>query len=92
VAGADEAAFAAAVRDELGEHFVAVPSRALVEAGWFGPGAAEPRLLSRIGTFVLLPRADAYLVDRVPGEESHPLIGMHGGASPAEMRVPVITN
>lgn len=92
VAGADEAAFAAAVREELGEHFAAVPSRALVEAGWFGPGAAEPRLLSRIGTFVLLPRADAYLVDRVPGEESHALIGMHGGVSPAELRVPVITN
>jgi hypothetical protein len=92
VAGANEEAFVAAVRSDLGEHFVAVPSRLLVERGWFGPGAPERRLLSRIGTHVLLPRTDAYLVDRVPGETSHPLIGMHGGPTPAELRVPVITN
>lgn len=92
VPAANDAAFVAAVREELGEHFVAVPSRLLVAAGWFGPGAPEPRLLSRIGTHVLLPRTDAYLVDCVPGEPSHPLIGMHGGSTPAEMRVPLITN
>jgi hypothetical protein len=82
--------FAAVVERSLGAHFVAVPSGELVEAGWFGPDAPDPRLRARIGTHVLLPKDGAYLVDHVPGEYLSPLIGVHGGMTAAERRVPLI--
>jgi hypothetical protein len=82
--------FAAIVERSLGTHFVAVPSGELVEAGWFGPDAPDPRLRSRIGTHVLLPKTDAYLADLLPGEKRSALIGVHGGMSSAECRVPLI--
>jgi len=82
--------FAEVVECSLGAHFGAVPSSDLVDAGWFGPDAADPRLLSRIGTHVLLPKTDAYLVDLLPGEAASSLIGVHGGMSSAERRVPLI--
>lgn len=85
---ADE--FAARVEQSLGTHFVAVPSGSLIDAGWFGPDPAEPRLRRRVGTHVLLPRTGAYLVDHLPGEYLSPLIGVHGGMSSAERRVPLI--
>ena len=82
--------FAAVVERSLGAHFLAVPSRELVDAGWFGPDAPDPRLFSRIGTHVLLPKTDAYLTDLLPGEKRSALVGVHGGMSSAECRVPLI--
>jgi len=82
--------FAAIVERSLGAHFVAVPSGELVDAGWFGPDVPDPRLRSRIGTHVLLPKTDAYLADLLPGEKRSALIGVHGGMSSAECRVPLI--
>jgi hypothetical protein len=83
--------FAAVVERSLGGHFVAVPSSDLVDAGWFGPDDPAPRLRPRLGTHVLLPRTGAYLVDLLPGERPFLLpIGMHGGLSSAECRVPLI--
>lgn len=81
---------AAAVERMLGAHFVAVPSSELVDAGWFGPDAAAPRLTARIGTHILLPKSDAYLFDLLPGEHPAGLIGVHGGMSSSECRVPLI--
>lgn len=82
--------FAEVVQRSLGGHFAAVPSRELAQAGWFGPEAPPPRLLARIGTHVLLPRSDAYLFDMLPGEQRAALIGVHGGVSDDELRVPLI--
>lgn len=82
--------FAALVERSLGEHFVAVPSADLLAAGWFGPGPPTPRLAARIGTHVLLPRTGAYCFDLLPGEYPKPLVGIHGGLSSAELRVPLI--
>jgi len=82
--------FAEGVARSLGAHFAAVPSAELVDAGWFGPDAPDPRLSARLGTHILLPRTDAYLVDHVPGEYLAPLIGVHGGMASAERRVPLI--
>jgi hypothetical protein len=82
--------FAGVVERSLGAHFAAVPSAELVEAGWFGPDTPEPRLRARIGTHVLLPKTDAYLVDHLRGEYLAPLIGVHGGMTRAERRVPLI--
>lgn len=86
-------AFPALIESALGEHFVAVPSRKLAAAGWFGPeppAAQDSRLLSRLGSHVLLPRSDAYFIDVLPSERTPKLIGMHGGRAPAETRVPLI--
>lgn len=83
-------AFAETVAQRLGAHFIAVPSTEVLQAGWFGPDAPEPRLLSRLGTHILLPTTSAYLIDHVSGEYLAPLIGVHGGMSSAERRVPLI--
>jgi hypothetical protein len=82
--------FAAVVDSALGAHFVAVESATLAGAGWFGPEPPDARLLARIGTHVLLPKSDAYLLQFLPGERMVPLIGMHGGRLAAETRVPLI--
>lgn len=84
--------FADAVRADLGDHFVAVPSATLLAERWFGPDVPHPLLAPRLGTHMLLPTGDAYIVDRVPGEHPFKQIGMHGGTSSAEVRIPIITN
>lgn len=87
-AGCHEA-FEALARDRLGHAFDLVPSGALVEAGWFGPGLASPRLAGRIGTHTLIGRDRHTLVDRLPGEPEPAFVGMHGGIHPDELSVPL---
>ena len=82
--------FAGVVERSLGAHFAAVPSDVLLAEGWFGPDDPDPRLRRRIGTHVLLPHGDAWLTDLLPGEKPPTLVGMHGGLSSAERRVPLI--
>lgn len=81
--------FEALVREGLGHAFDLVPSGALVQAGWFGPGAVSPRLAGRIGTHTLIGRDRHTLVDRLPGEPEPAFIGMHGGIHPDELSVPL---
>lgn len=80
--------------DYLSEHFGhcldAFPRQALLEQGWFGPGAADPRLASRIGDYALVMRDDWTLLDWVEGEKRHRQIGVHAGVSADEMLVPLI--
>ncbi len=78
------------VRNELADRALLFDSRALVEAGWFGPGEPHPRLQSRIGDYVLLMRAGGTIKDWMPGERRHTLIGVHGGATAEEMLVPLV--
>ena len=82
-------AFEDYVRNELGERALVFESRALVEAGWFGPGTPHPRLQSRIGDYVLLMQGGATIKDWMPGERRHTLVGVHGGTSADEMLVPL---
>ncbi|HHH39343.1 MAG TPA: phosphodiesterase, partial [Sedimenticola sp.] len=78
----------------IADHFQGVvdlhPSSRLLDEGWFGLGEPDPRLRDRIGDYALLMQGDHCLTGRVPGE--HPLehIGVHGGVSSREMRVPLI--
>jgi hypothetical protein len=65
-------------------------SAELAAAGRFGPGQTHPRLLSRIGDYTLEMKEDWTLRDTMPGERSHRLIGVHGGTSRDEMRVPLV--
>ncbi|MBN2885309.1 MAG: phosphodiesterase, partial [Chromatiaceae bacterium] len=73
----------------FGERLDLIESARLVEAGFFGTGAPHPRLLDRIGDYCLIPRERGILVQRLPFEEGHRQIGVHGGLSPQELEVPL---
>ena len=87
----DKAAqFEAYVHGELPEWATLFRSGELIERGWFGPGAPDPRLRQRIGDYTLMMKADWTIRDRMPGEKQYAQIGVHGGASADEMYVPLI--
>jgi hypothetical protein len=77
-------------QDWLGERADVMPSRALVEQGWFGPGAPHPRFAERIGDVALVMRSRYTVKDWAPGESRHLHIGNHGGTSEDEMLIPLI--
>lgn len=61
-----------------------------VTAGLFGP--VRPEHLARIGDVVVVCNRDtAVLASRREPPEVTQLVGMHGGATPAEMAIPLIT-
>ena len=78
------------VRDELSAAVTLYPSHGLIEHGWFGPGLPHPRLASRVGDYTLVMRGDATIKDWLPGEKRYRHIGVHGGLSEDEMRVPLV--
>ena len=82
--------FAAYVGAELADAAVAVASRQLLELRAYGPGPDHPHLARRVGDFALLMRDGWAIRDWLPGEQRHPKIGVHGGASAAELHVPLI--
>lgn len=75
---------------ELGHAARCIPSRELLEQGWCGPGEPHPRLLERIGDYVLVMRDGWLIKDRMPGEREYRHIGVHGGLSVDEVYVPLI--
>ena len=78
------------VRERLVECADLHRGRTLVEQGWFGPGAADPRLASRVGDYVLVMRENWTLIDWMEGEKRYRQIGVHAGVSADEMYVPLI--
>lgn len=78
------------VRENLGHACDIYPCQDFIGAGWFGPGQIHPRLGSRIGDFVLLMKDDWTIKDWLPEEKHHNQLGVHGGASDAEMQIPLI--
>lgn len=82
--------FESYVRDNLAGCATLFRSEELVRQGWFGPGAADPRLAGRIGNYALLMKADWTIKDWVPNEKRHAQLGVHGGASADEMHVPLV--
>lgn len=85
-----EAAFFAWAQAELAGKAVAMRAVDLLASGLLGPGRAHPRLAERVGDCVLLMEPGWTLGDRVEGESLHRMIGVHGGLSAAEMRVPLV--
>ncbi len=69
---------------------VAWRSTELLDAGRFGPGPMHPQLRERLGDYTLEMKADWTLRDTMPGERRHRLVGVHGGTSSDEMRVPLV--
>lgn len=85
-----QAEFEAWAAGELRGKGVAVRSEDFLAAGLLGPGRPHPRLAERLGSHALLMEAGWTIVDHVPGEHEHTMIGVHGGLSADEMRVPLI--
>jgi len=85
-----EAEFDAYVRQELAAMADCLPSAELMASGWLGHGVPHPRLSERIGDRVLLMKDDYLLKDWLPQEKRHELIGVHGGLSDDEIRVPLV--
>ncbi len=86
----DADGFSRKAQDWLGERAEVKPSRALMDEGWFGPGAAHPRFAERIGDVALVMRGSCTVKDWIPGEPRHLHIGNHGGTSEDEMNIPLI--
>lgn len=78
------------VEAHLAEHADLHDSATLVESGYFGLGPPHPQLHERIGDYTLVMKHDAAIKDWLLGEERHVHVGVHGGASAAEMYVPLI--
>ncbi|NEX21248.1 alkaline phosphatase family protein [Thiorhodococcus mannitoliphagus] len=66
-----------------------IPSRQLVEDGYFGEGIAHPHFMDRVGDFCMLPRGSRVLNERLPSEPPYRQIGVHGGLSSLELMVPL---
>ena len=67
-----------------------VESASMIEAGWFGLADPHPRLRERVGDYALVMQEDYAIRDRIEGEKPFRHIGVHGGVSREEMRVPLV--
>lgn len=86
-----QSVFGERIVERFGDRLHAMPAAQAFEAGLFGPGEADGVQL-RGGDWLLIPRDDWTVMDRVSGEETKPMIGVHGGLSASEMLVPLITS
>lgn len=84
------AAFESYVAAELAPYAECRASAALVAQGYFGPGAAHPRLAGRLGHYTLIMKDNYAIKDWLAGERRHVHLGVHGGLTAAEMYVPLI--
>ncbi len=84
-------AFEDYVASELSEAVDLVPSRSLLQDERFGLGQPHPRLMDRIGHYALLMKENYIITSELPGEQPLAHVGVHGGLSPAEMFVPLIS-
>ncbi|MEA3275763.1 MAG: alkaline phosphatase family protein [Pseudomonadota bacterium] len=75
--------------DQLSHALETWPSRELVERGLFGLGRPNLRLGERIGDFVLLMKGNHVIREWLPFEKPYKLVGVHGGLSEAELKVPL---
>ena len=67
-----------------------VESASMIANGWFGLAEPHPRLHERVGDYALVMRDDYAIRDRIAGEKRFRHIGVHGGVSREEMRVPLV--
>lgn len=84
------AAFERYITEELADRAMLFRSADLVADGLFGPGTPHPRLADRIGDYTLVMHDNYVIRDHLLGERRHAQIGVHGGATPDEMLVPLV--
>ncbi len=78
------------VRERLSDCCELYPSEDLITRGYFGLGDPHPRLRERIGHYCLIMKKNYAIGDRLATEKhGKKMIGVHGGLSSAEMRVPL---
>lgn len=82
--------FSRCAEDTLGERAEVISRARLLDEAWFGPGPTHPKLAARIGDFALVMRDNWSIKDSLPGERHHFTLGVHGGLSADEMRVPLV--
>src|SRR5579859_268381 len=82
--------FAKRAQDWLEDKADVMPSRRLVDEGWFGPGEPHPRFDERIGDVALVMRNRYTVKDWITGEPRFLHIGNHGGTHEDEMSIPLI--
>ena len=82
--------FDAYINTELAGIARSLRATGLIDAGWFGLGEAHPRLAQRIGDRVLLMEKNYVIKDWLAQEKRYDLVGVHGGLSEDELRVPLI--
>lgn len=82
--------FETAVREQLGDFVDLYVSGALVDRGLFGLGDCHPELLARVGDYVMVPKEDYVVTDRLAHEGPVSMVGFHGGLSAGEMYVPLV--
>ena len=85
-----QATFAHYVRAHLADGIDLYQSGDLIDAGCFGPPPHHPQLRQRAGDYTLVMRENWTIKDWLPNEKRYRLIGVHGGTSPEEMRIPLI--
>ena len=90
VRGERRAEFAERAGEGLDGAASVVDSESMIEGGWFGLGDPHPRLRERVGDFALVMREDYAIRDRIADEEPFVHVGVHGGVSREEMRVPLV--
>jgi hypothetical protein len=88
--GAEEE-FEALARSCLADRATVVRTADLIEHGLFGTGRPDARFLEHVGSHALLMQPGWTLRDHVGGETEHSMIGVHGGLSPDEMWIPLIS-
>jgi hypothetical protein len=86
----EETAFEHYVQTRLGHCAGLYRSSDLIARGWFGLGAANPRLAERVGHYTLVMKDQYTIKDWILGEPRYLTQGVHGGVSAAEMYVPLI--
>jgi predicted AlkP superfamily pyrophosphatase or phosphodiesterase len=78
------------VKERLSEQCELWFSEDLLARGFFGLGDPHPRLRERIGHYCLIMKENYAIRDRLATEKhGKDMIGVHGGTSDAEMRVPL---
>lgn len=78
------------VTAKLGHACILRKSRELIDEGYFGTGLPDPRLVDRVGEYVLLMKENYTIKDRLLNEKVFQQKGVHGGLSGQELYVPLI--
>jgi predicted AlkP superfamily pyrophosphatase or phosphodiesterase len=84
------AQFESYLADHLGHCCDVYPSEQLVNDGFFGLDRPNAHIWDRIGDYTLIMKDNYIIKDLLQGEKPFAQVGVHGGVSKWEMRVPLV--